>query len=409
MLRSTLKRNLFPIVLITLGCLIFLAIILYVFRAYLGIVIWVLFGLLLIGVGVLGIVLNNPKRKASVGDKPSRPSRVASGTPPPARGAPKYSAVGTRESKPGRQDTITVSRPLLIAAGVLFGCLVLLLLANVGTALRSLLTVRKTQIIDCQEAGRYAEDGWHFVSAYSYRVEDEVAGYTERTECVMERERFVWARDKRTPKKDDASQDEASQDDASDDDASDDDASTDDTFIDDIPPTDSGASYSEPPQTNFPPPPATQAPWPTAPLAPMSSPLPTWTLPALPTEPMATPLPALPTATPMPRTDIGVCDATSNDFYLDTYVQWEGMIIDDPTLGDEGLWFQVQWTNSNSSSPCSEATFFVSYDSTERFFAEDMVIVTGTITDIAYAYEGESGETEYAVVVKADNVEFVGE
>ncbi len=389
MLRSTLKRNLFPIVLITLGCLIFLAIILYVFRAYLGIVIWVLLGLLLMGIGVMGIVVNNPKNKAPAGDKPSRASRVAPGTPPSAMQPPKYSAVGTREIKPGRQDTITVSRPLLIAAGVLFGCLVLLLLANLGTVLRSLLTVRKTQIIDCQEAARHAEDGWHFVSVYSYRVEDEVAGYIEHTDCVMERERFVWARDKRTPKKADVSTDDESAEVAP------------DSFA---PTADWEPTQPYPYQS-----PATSMPWPTVTFEPVSSPLPTWTPPALPTEPMATPLPPLPTAPPIPRTDIVVCDATSSDIFLDVYVQWEGMIIDDPTLEDEGLWFQVQWTNSDPGSACSEATFFVSYDSAERFFAEDMVVVTGTITDTAYAYEGESGETEYAVVVKADNVEFVGE
>lgn len=388
MLRSTLKRNFFPIALITLGCLIFLAIILYVFRAYLGIVLWVLFGLLLIGIGVIGIVINNPKNKIRTGDTPLRSSPAGPKTPPPTT-APVFSAVGTREIKPGRQDTITVSRPLLIAMGVLFGCLVLLLLANVGTVLRSLLTVRKTQIIDCQEAARYAQEGWQFVSSYSYRVEDEVAGYTDHTDCVMERERFVWARDKRTPKKADVS--------------------TDDESAEVAPDRFDPTAYWEPTQPYPYQSPATAMPWPTATFAPVSSPLPTWTPPALPTEPMATPLPPLPTATPIPRTDIVVCDATSNNFYLDTYVQWEGMIIDDPTLEDEGLWFQVRWTNSDASSLCSEATFFVSYDSAERFFAEDMVIVTGTITDTAYAYEGESGETEYAVVVKADNVEFVGE
>lgn len=389
MLRSTLKRNLFPIVLITLGCLIFLAIILYVFRAYLGIVIWVLLGLLLIGIGVIGIVVNNPKNKTLAGDKPARPYRSAAGAPPPAKSPPTYSAVGTREIKPGRQDTITVSRPLLIAAGVLFGCLVLLLLVNVGTVLRSLLTVRKTQIIDCQEAARYAQEGWHFVSVYSYRAGDEVTGYTEHTECVMERERFVWVRDKRTPKKSDVSTDDESAEVAP------------DSFD---PTADWEPTQPYPYQS-----PATSMPWPTVTFEPLSSPLPTWTPPALPTEPMATPLPPLPTATPIPRTDIVVCDATSNNIFLDTYVQWEGMIIDDPTFEDEGLWFQVQWTNSDPSSACSEATFFVSYDSADRFFAEDRVVVTGAIIDTTYEYEGESGETEYSIVVRADNVEFVGD
>lgn len=389
MLRSTLKRNLFPIVLITLGCLIFLAIILYVFRAYLGIVIWVLLGLLLIGIGVIGIVANNPKNKTFAGDRPARPSRVAPGTPSPSMPAPKYSAVGTREIKPGRQDTITVSRPLLIALGVLFVCLLLLLLGNVGTVLRSLLTVRKTQIIDCSEAARYAEDGWQFVSSYSYRVEDEVAGYTERTDCVMERERFIWTREKRAPKKADVS--------------------TDDESAEMTPDSFEPTTYWEPTRTYPSQLPATSMPLPTSTFAPVSSPLPTWTPPPSVSEPMPTSPPPEPTATPIPRTDLVVCEAASNSTYLDAYVQWEGMIVDDPTFEDEGLWFQVEWTNPNPDGVCDQAVFFVSYDSDERFFAEDMVVVTGTITDTAYAYEGEAGQTEYAVVVRADNVEFVGD
>jgi len=390
MLRSTLKRNLFPIVLITLGCLIFLAIILYVFRAYLGIVIWVLLGLLLIGVGVIGIVVNNPKNKALASDKLSRSSRVIPGTPPSSVPPPKYSAVGTREIKPGRQDTITVSRPLLIAVGVLFVCLVLLLLGNVGTVLRSLFTVRKTQIIDCSEAARYAQEGWQFVSSYSYRVEDEGSGYMDRTDCVMERERFVWARDKRTPKKADVSTNP------------DEDIESD---MDILTPT---ADW-EPAQPYPYQPPATSMPFPTATFAPVSSPLPTWTPPPSVSEPLPTSPPPEPTATPIPRTDIVVCEAASNSIYLDTYVQWEGMIVDDPTFEDEGLWFQIEWTNPNPDGVCDRAVFYVSYDSAERFFAEDMVVITGAIRDTAYASAGESGETEYSVVVRADNVVFVGD
>jgi len=104
-----------------------------------------------------------------------------------------------------------------------------------------------------------------------------------------------------------------------------------------------------------------------------------------------------------------VCDAISNDAYLDIYVQWEGIILDTPVLEDEGLWFQVQWTNPDPDGVCEQAVFFVSYDSDERFFEEDVVLVTGTIIDVEYAYEGESGETEYAIVVRADNVEFLDE
>ena len=85
------------------------------------------------------------------------------------------------------------------------------------------------------------------------------------------------------------------------------------------------------------------------------------------------------------------------------------MIVDDPTFNDEGLWFQVSWKNPNSNSECKETVFFVSYDSDERFFAEDMVAVTGAISNINYDYENNSGQTEYAVVVKADDVEFLDE
>ncbi len=414
MLRSTLKRNLFPIVLITLGCLIFLAIILYVFRAYLGIVIWVLLGLLLIGIGVIGIVVNNPKNKTLAGDKPARPYRSAAGAPPPAKSPPTYSAVGTREIKPGRQDTITVSRPLLIAAGVLFGCLVLLLLANVGTVLRSLLTVRKTQIIDCQEAARYAQEGWHFVSVYSYRAGDEVTGYTEHTECVMERERFVWARDKLTPKKDEVSIDDVSTDGAPTDDA---------TVMPDP------MAYGEPTQTAFPQPSSTQTdfpqpfptqtdifqpsptqtPMPIATFPPVSSPLPTWTPPSSTSQSTPMTLPPSPTLTPVPHAGVDICEATSSDASLNTYVQWHGMIMDTPSPEDDGLWFQVQWTNPAPDGVCDQVIFFVSYDTTERFFEEDMVLVSGTIIDIAYEYETESGQTAYAAVIRAEKVALLDE
>lgn len=85
------------------------------------------------------------------------------------------------------------------------------------------------------------------------------------------------------------------------------------------------------------------------------------------------------------------------------------MIVDDPTFEDDGLWFQVSWTNKNPGSACSEAAFFVSYDSDERFFADDMVLVTGTIINTTYEYEDDSGETRYTVVVRANYVEFLDE
>jgi hypothetical protein len=385
MLRSTLKRNLFPIALITLGGLICLAIVLYVFRAYLATVVWVLLGLFMIGIGVIGIVASNPKNKTIIGDAPSRSSQA----PPSPTTPPRSSAVRTREIKLGQQNAITISKPVLIAGGVLLVSLVLVLLCNFGMALRSLLTVQKTQIIDCREASLYAEEGWRFVSAYSYRLGDEVSGYTDHTDCVMEQERFIWTKDKRVSKEDTSTGGE----------------STGDAPID----ADTGipdpAAYLEPTQTHSSQPAATQMPPPTSNVGAVSSPLPTWTPPPSPTSrPTATPLPLSPTPSTVSRTDIEVCEATSNDTYLNTYVQWEGTIINTPTFEEEGLWFQVQWTNSDPKSECSQATFFVSYDGTNRFYEEDMVAVTGTIIDTTYKYEGESGQTEYSVVVRADDV-----
>ena len=404
MLRSALKRNLFPIALITLGGLICLAIILYVFRAYLAMVVWVLLGLLMIGVGVIGIVVTNPKNKPLAGGEPSRASQGKPGVSPPPITAPKSSVVGTKKDRLGRQNTITISKPVLIGGGVLLVSLVLVLLCNFGMALRSLLTVQKTQIVDCREASLYAEEGWQFVSSYSYRLGDEISGYTDHTDCVMEQERFIWSKDKRV------SEDDASTDDVSIDDVSTDSVFTDDAFREDDVSISDPTAYLEPTQTHSPQPTATQMPLPTSTVGAVSSPLPTWTLPPSPTNgPTVTPLPLPPTATPVPLTDLKVCEATSDDTYLNTYIQWEGVIVDTPTFEDEGLWFQVQWTNSDTASECDQATFFVSYDSDERFFEDDTVAVTGTIIDTTYKYEGESGQTEYSVVVRADYVEFLGE
>jgi len=390
MLRSTLKRNLFPIALITLGSLICLVIILYVFRAYLATVAWVLLGFLMIGIGVIGIVASNPKNRTRAGDAPPQSSQGEPGGAPPSITSPKSSVARTKKIGFGQQDAVTISKPVLVGGGVLLVSLVLVLLCNFGVALHSLLTVHKTRIVDCREASLYAEEGWRFVSAYSYRLEDEVPGYTEHTDCVMEREQFVWSKDKHAPEED----------------VSIDETSTGDMNTAILDPT----AYWESTQTYLPQSAPTQKPLPTSTVGAVSSPLPTWTLPPSPTVgPTATPLPLSPTPSPIPRTDIDVCEATSNDSYLNTYVQWEGVIVDTPVFEEEGLWFQVQWTNPNSSSECSQATFFVSYESDERFFEEDKVVVTGTIIDTTYKYEEESEETAYFVVVRADYVEFLGE
>jgi len=85
------------------------------------------------------------------------------------------------------------------------------------------------------------------------------------------------------------------------------------------------------------------------------------------------------------------------------------MIMGTPTPEDEGLWFQVQWTNPAPDGVCDQVIFFVSFDTTERFFEEDVVLVSGTIIDIAYEYETESGQTAYAAVVRAEKVELLDE
>jgi hypothetical protein len=391
MLRSTLKRNMLPIALIALGCLIFLAIVLYLFRSQMEAVGWVVLGLLMIGMGVLGIVATSPKNKNFAGDEPTTASQVSSETSPPPITSPGYPTADVWEATPGQQGKTTLSKPVLMGGGVFLAIIVLLLLCNLGTAFLPLFTVHETKIIDCGEASLYAEEGWRFVSTYSYHLEDAVSGDTVHTECVMEQERFVWARDKRTQKDEDTPEDER---------AAEDDASTD--IFNPVP-------YVEPTWTSFVQPPATQMlPSPTPWIA--NSPLPTETPPpssaSLPTN---TPLPLSPTPSQIPRTDIDVCEAASDDVYFNTYVQWKGVIVDDPTFEDKGLWFQVSWTNTNPDSACSEATFFVSYDSDERFFAEDTVLVTGTIINTNYEYEDDSGQTGYTVVVRADDVEFLDE
>jgi len=382
MLRSTLKRNLFPIALIALGCIIFLAIFLYLFRAHLATLGWVLLGLLMIAGGVFGIVASKPKTDAA--------PAAATRTPPSPASVPKYSPIQSKELKPGQRETTSISTPVLIAGGVLLVSLILVLLCNFGAAIRSLLTVHRTQIIDCSEAPLYAEAGWRFVSSYSYTLMDEASGYMTRTDCVMEREQFVWTKDKR-----------ASKDDA----PLDDDVSTDDISTDAF----ATIPYETATQAPFSQPSATQMPLPTSDPRSVSSPLPTWTPPPTAPLPTNTPIPSFPTPSSLSGTGVNLCEVVLNDTYLNTYVQWEGLIIDTPTLDDEGLWFQVQWTNSDPAIDCREATFFVSYDHDERFYEEDRVVVTGTIIDTEYEYEGENGETEYAVVVRATNVEFIDE
>jgi hypothetical protein len=431
MLRLVFKRNLLPIALITIGCLIFLAIILYLFRAHLATVGWILFGLFLIGLGVAGLVVNNPKRRSGAGAKPAPSAPVSPGASSSPKSTPGYTAARMRETKPAPQASITLSQPVLIGAGVLVASLILMLLCNVGTVLHSLLTVSQTHIVDCREASHYAEDGWQFVSAYSYRLGDEVVGYTEYTDCVLERERFVWAKDERIAP-DEAAIDEALITEVSIDGLATDDGFGDENFAGDVPVSTQSAMFTQTPVPQWP---ATQEPFPTFTVESVSSPMPTWTPPPtlapfatstptvapLPMDtstpavaplpintftPTATPLVSSPTSTPIPRTDVEVCTATLDDTYLETFVQWIGTIVEDPIFEDDGQWFQVEWTNADFDSECERAVFFVSYTGKEDFFAEDVITVIGTIIETAHEYEGESGQTEYAVVVRANYVEF---
>jgi len=245
MLRSTLKRNVLSIALIAIGCMIFLTIILYLFRAHLETVGWVMLGLLMIAAGVIGIVATRPKPKTDAGAASPRASYAPFETSPPP----------TQTVPPGQPATITLSKPALIGGLFLVVSLVLLVLYNLGIAVHGLLTIRETHIVDCREVARYVAEGWQFVSTYSYRVEDAVSGHAVYTNCVMEQERFRWDRDRRAPKE------TASIDDA------------DITLFDPGP-------YVEPEQPSLHQPPATQI----APLSPtpwpLDSPLPTSTPPS---------------------------------------------------------------------------------------------------------------------------------
>ncbi|HQE91971.1 MAG TPA: hypothetical protein PLH19_04975 [Anaerolineae bacterium] len=207
MLRAELKRNLLPMALIALGCLILLAIVFFLFRSQWEMVGWVLVGSLMIGAGVLGIVITRPKNKNPAGDE----SAPASSVPPSPPTAPQHSAVGgwkITTPTPGPEGKAVIPKPWIIGGSVLLASGVLLLLCNLATTVLSLFTVRETQIIDCREAPLYAEEGWKFVSSYSYSADDAVAGETIRTACVMEQERFVWDKDKRSSRDEGDAEDE---------------------------------------------------------------------------------------------------------------------------------------------------------------------------------------------------------
>ncbi len=418
MLRATLKRNLVPILLISLGSLILLVLVIYLFRAQLAMVGWVLFGALMIAAGVVGVVLSRPRLgRPPTASPPSPPSTM----PPLSTKAEK--------AAPWQQNMRRIPRPLLSVAAVLVICMILALLCNLALPLLSLLTVRDTRIVDCREAPLYAARGWQFVSSHSYSLEDATGEAITRTDCVLTYERFVWSKPKPVPSAVEV---------------------TSGTISTPLPaeatvspvarfptgPSPVSSPTIQPQKTTLPTqtprlpvftPSATAQPLPTStPYPPVVS-MPTAT--ALPSAtpsatvtpfftltPTPSPTPQTtetqpspsPTSSPIPRTDLEVCEAQANDRYLDTYVQWKGRIVSSPSSEDEGLWFQVEWENPNPNSSC-QAIFFVSYDTAERFFEDDIILVTGTISKVNYEYEGETGQTAYAVVVRADRVELLSE
>ncbi|MBN2007303.1 MAG: hypothetical protein JXA21_28390 [Anaerolineae bacterium] len=91
------------------------------------------------------------------------------------------------------------ARMMLIGSGVLV-LIAVLLLCNLMVALRPLLIVHETQVVECRKASIYTEDGWKIVSSYSYQVDDPEATVTIYNACVIERERFVWVKETRPEK-----------------------------------------------------------------------------------------------------------------------------------------------------------------------------------------------------------------
>ncbi|HOT90334.1 MAG TPA: hypothetical protein PLJ78_00550 [Anaerolineae bacterium] len=444
MRRSTLKENVLPFILMLIGCLIILALSLYLFQTDYPLLGALLMGLLAIAIGVVGIVLTSPKPPQGAPSEGDAAPQVisSSSVTGPSEGfpagviapdvAPPVTPFATVYVSPTKQYTLTFSKPVLIAGTVVFICIALLLLFGLGAATRSLLITRDTRIVDCREAATAITQGWHVVLTYTYNAEEAASGATLYSACVLERERYVWEKEKRTAKEKAPTE-------------------TVEPGARGLPTwtpspwpvasyTPSPASTagipgaSFPTETPFSPPVAgaTQTPWPTAtPFSPPTTgvtqtPWPTATPFSPPTAgvtqtpwPTATPF-SPPTAgvtqTPQPSppssspgSEVDVCTTISNDAYLNASVKWSGLIVEDPSDEDEGVLFKVLWTNPNTGSGCSEAIFFVLYVGDERFFQEDQIIVRGTITNTRYEYETEAGESAFTVLVRTDAVELLDE
>jgi len=133
------------------------------------------------------------------------PAAAPANTPQPAK---KDTSIGFRQitdmvtkawnAKDFGAVRISV-RVMLVASGFLL-VIALLLLCNLLVSLRPWFTVHETQIVACREAPAYTKEGWRVTSSYSYEVEATPAVPATYTACVIERDRFVWSREKRAEK-----------------------------------------------------------------------------------------------------------------------------------------------------------------------------------------------------------------
>ncbi len=421
--RSTLKDNVFPFILMLIGGLIILALSLYLFQADYPLLGALLLGLLTIAIGVAGIILTAPKSQeatpsAEDAGPQDAPSTRGAGSPGVPRAdaiapetAPPVSPFATVYVSPTKQYTLTFSKPVLIAGMTIFICTVLLLVFGLGMALRSLLITRDTQIVDCREAAAAVAKGWQVVLTYTYHTEEAASAPAVYSACVLERERYVWEKEKRPTKEGTptATAEPAARGGPT--------WTPAPNAYTPLPTPTIGTSKAPlPTATPFSPPAATatQMSWPTT--TPFSPPAATATQMPWPTATPLSPPAAGATQTPRPEPpssspagEIDVCTAIANDAYLNAVVKWSGTILAEPADEDEGLLLKVLWTNPNSGAGCSEATFFVLYTGAERFFEEDRIVVKGTITNTRYEYETESGEIALTVLMRSEAVELLNE
>ncbi len=210
-----------------IGTFLILAVIMMVLGH--GLLATLLLGVSLIVGGVLGLVtarrpyfVEQPSSSYPVGQSTAPSSGQnppyftgSTSTPAPATtppGAPqaaeKITSVGIRRftnmlTKAWNTKDFGAGRMSVRAMLIASGCLLLiavLLLCNLLVALRPWFTVHETQVVECRAASTYTKDGWRITSSYSYAVEETPPAATTYTACVIERERFVWAGEKRAEK-----------------------------------------------------------------------------------------------------------------------------------------------------------------------------------------------------------------